>query len=116
MGLHYDASSLKQGSIQSLAAGENDAATDSLTETFTIRSLDGTASQDVIIVIQGANDAASIAGTQSGAVTEDGALSLSPGQATTGRRLTRVISVGVTSACRATTSTPAARASRSPRA
>lgn len=50
------------------------AATDSLTETFTIKSLDGTASQDVTVVIQGANDAAAIGGTQSGAVAEDGIL------------------------------------------
>lgn len=51
--------------IQHLAAGI------SLTETFTVKSLDDTAQKDVIITITGVNDEASITGDTTGAVTED---------------------------------------------
>ncbi|MBS1191150.1 MAG: Type secretory pathway [Rhodocyclaceae bacterium] len=46
-----------------------------LTKTFAVQSLDGTASQDVTITITGANDAASISGTATGGVKEDDTLS-----------------------------------------
>ena len=53
-----------QTAIQSLAAGQT------LTETFTVHALDGTA-QVITVVITGINDAAVIAGDSAGAVTED---------------------------------------------
>ena len=40
-------------------------------ETFTLKSTDGTATQDITVTIQGVNDAASISGDTTGAVTED---------------------------------------------
>ncbi|WP_456794092.1 VCBS domain-containing protein [Bradyrhizobium sp. USDA 4506] len=51
------------------------------TDTLTVTSADGTASQTITVNITGANDAATITGTASGSVTEDGAL-------TTGSTLT----------------------------
>nr|MDZ8063515.1 VCBS domain-containing protein [Nostoc sp. EkiNYC01] len=50
--------------VQSLGAGATK------TETFTVQSLDGTA-KDIVITITGVNDAATITGTATGAVTED---------------------------------------------
>ncbi len=41
------------------------------TETFTVQSANGTASQDITITITGVNDAATITGTATGTVTED---------------------------------------------
>ncbi|MEJ6479856.1 VCBS domain-containing protein [Nostoc punctiforme UO1] len=41
------------------------------TETFTVKSVDGTDSQDITVAINGVNDTASIIGTATGAVTED---------------------------------------------
>ncbi|WP_305852048.1 ExeM/NucH family extracellular endonuclease [Tolypothrix sp. PCC 7910] len=52
--------------IQSLAAGQTK------TETFTVKSFDNTASQVISVAIAGVNDAASISGTSTGSVTEDG--------------------------------------------
>ena len=43
------------------------------TETFTVKSVDGTASQDINVTITGVNDAATISGTATAAVTEDAA-------------------------------------------
>src|SRR5439155_6517414 len=43
-----------------------------VTTTLTLTSFDGTASQTITVHITGANDAASITGTATGAVTEDG--------------------------------------------
>lgn len=43
-------------------------------ETLTVYSLDGTASETITVTITGKNDAADIAGTDSGDVTEDGTL------------------------------------------
>ena len=43
-------------------------------ETLTVTSLDGTASETITVIITGKNDAADIAGTDSGSVTEDGTL------------------------------------------
>ncbi|WP_141243356.1 VCBS domain-containing protein, partial [Bordetella genomosp. 1] len=51
--------------VQALGAGK------SLTETFTVKSADGTASQ-VTVTIQGTNDAPKLTGDQTGSVTEDG--------------------------------------------
>jgi VCBS repeat-containing protein len=59
------------GSVQALNVG------DSLTETFTIHTEDGTA-QTITVVINGANDAAVITGTSTGTVMESGGAS-SPG-------------------------------------
>ncbi|MBI3506723.1 MAG: M10 family metallopeptidase C-terminal domain-containing protein, partial [Proteobacteria bacterium] len=54
-----------QSAIQSLGAGET------LTETFTVTSSDGSASEDVTITIHGTNDVPVIGGSHSGDVTED---------------------------------------------
>jgi VCBS repeat-containing protein len=56
------------------AAVQHLTGTASTTDTFTVMSQDGTASQLVTITINGVNDTASIAGTSSGSVTEDGPL------------------------------------------
>lgn len=53
---------------QSLGAG------DTATETLTVASLDGTDTQVVEVTITGVNDVATITGTDSGTVTEDGTL------------------------------------------
>ncbi|WP_349630390.1 VCBS domain-containing protein [Bradyrhizobium canariense] len=53
------------GSVQALNAGET------LTDTFTVTTLDGTA-QVITITIHGTNDAAIVSGTTTGAVTEAG--------------------------------------------
>ena len=58
-----------QSAIQSLGSG------DTLTETFSIQSFDGT-TQNIVITINGTNDAAVISGTTTGAVTEEGASTL----------------------------------------
>ena len=55
--------------IQSLGSG------DTLTETLSIQSVDGT-TQNIVITINGTNDAAVISGTSTGAVTEEGASTL----------------------------------------
>lgn len=57
--------------LQALAAGQT------ATETFAVTSLDGTATQDVSIVVVGSNDAAAIAGTSTGTVAEDSTLTTS---------------------------------------
>ncbi len=54
--------------VQALAAGQ------AVNDVFTVKSIDGT-SKAVTISIAGANDAAVIGGTSTGAVSEDGALS-----------------------------------------
>jgi VCBS repeat-containing protein/ELWxxDGT repeat protein len=54
--------------VQGLAAGET------VTDTFTVTSLDGSASQTVTITITGSNDGATIAGTATGSVEEDAVL------------------------------------------
>src|SRR6185437_11174051 len=54
-----------QAAIQQLGAG------DSLTDSFTAVSLDGTASQLVSVTIHGTNDVPVIGGVSSGSVTED---------------------------------------------
>ncbi len=51
---------------QALAAGATP------TETFTVASADSTASIDVVITVNGANDEATITGDTTGSVTEDG--------------------------------------------
>ncbi len=56
--------------VQALAAGKT------LTETFTVRSVDGT-TQDVTVTITGTNDAPVIGGATSGDVTEDVTLNAS---------------------------------------
>ena len=58
-----------QTAIQSLGSG------DTLTETLSIQSADGT-TQNIVITINGTNDAAVISGTSTGAVTEEGASTL----------------------------------------
>ncbi|GAB2174763.1 VCBS domain-containing protein [Dongia sp. agr-C8] len=57
--------------VKSLGAGEK------LTDSFTVKSEDGTASKVVTITINGTNDVATIDGKDSGDVTEDGTLSAS---------------------------------------
>ncbi|WP_414756384.1 VCBS domain-containing protein, partial [Anabaena sp. CCY 9910] len=54
--------------VQSLGAGQTK------TETFTVQSVDGTASQNVVVTITGVNDTATITGATTGAVTEDGSV------------------------------------------
>ena len=54
---------------------------DTLTDTFTVTTIDGTA-QVVTITINGANDAAVISGTTTGSVTEDGGTRCDPPTAT----------------------------------
>jgi VCBS repeat-containing protein len=53
--------------VQALGAG------DSLTETFTAVSVDGSASEVITITINGTNDIPTLGGVVSGSVTEDGA-------------------------------------------
>ena len=55
-----------QNAIQSLGDG------DQLTDTLTVQSADGT-THNIVITINGTNDAAVISGTETGAVTEDAA-------------------------------------------
>ena len=55
-----------QGAIQALDEG------DQLTDTLTVQSVDGT-TQTIVITINGTNDTAIIGGTDTGAVTEDSA-------------------------------------------
>ena len=56
----------RTANLDSLNAG------DALTEAFTVRSADGTASEQVTITINGLNDTATINGEDSGTLTEDG--------------------------------------------
>jgi VCBS repeat-containing protein len=56
---------LFDGAADALVAGET------MTDTFTVKSKDGTASQVVTITIHGEDDQASITGTAKGSVTED---------------------------------------------
>ncbi|MBX9255021.1 cadherin-like domain-containing protein [Desmonostoc muscorum CCALA 125] len=51
--------------VQYLGAGKTK------TDTFTVRSLDGTSAQDITVTINGVNDAATISGTATASVTED---------------------------------------------
>ncbi|MFZ4409274.1 MAG: VCBS domain-containing protein, partial [Paracraurococcus sp.] len=60
-----------QTNVQALKAGQ------SVTDSLTVASLDGTASRAIVVTIAGANDAATIGGTAIGAVTEDGTLTAS---------------------------------------
>ncbi|WP_345478708.1 retention module-containing protein, partial [Niveibacterium umoris] len=55
-----------QSAIQSLGAGQ------SLTDSITVKSADGTASQVISVTINGANDGATIGGTATGTVVEAG--------------------------------------------
>ena len=52
-------------SVQELAAGSQ------ITDIFTVASLDGTATEDIVITITGVNDVAVISGNNEGGVTED---------------------------------------------
>src|SRR5205814_429462 len=70
-----------QAAIQQLGAGE------SITDSFTAISLDGTASQLVSVTIHGTNDVPVIGGVATGSVTEDVAVDGS-GNLTTGGALT----------------------------
>ncbi|WP_160166322.1 VCBS domain-containing protein [Calothrix sp. PCC 7507] len=67
--------SVANSAVQSLGVGQTK------TETFTVNSFDGSASQNITITVNGVNDAATISGTATGAVTEDTA---SPNLTTTG--------------------------------
>src|ERR1700746_1327170 len=72
-----------QAAIQQLGAGQ------SLTDSFTAVSFDGTAHQLVTVTINGTNDTPVISGTSTGAVTEDnGADGVAGGNLTTGGALT----------------------------
>ncbi len=57
--------------VQALAAGT------APTETFNVASADGSDNIDVVIAVNGANDAATITGDTTGSVTEDGTLTAS---------------------------------------
>ncbi|WP_193770100.1 VCBS domain-containing protein [Paramagnetospirillum magneticum] len=52
--------------VQALGAGE------SMTKTFAVASADGTATQNVTVTINGGNDSATISGSTTGSVAEDG--------------------------------------------
>lgn len=54
--------------VQALSAGQV------VTDSITVKSLDGTASQALTVTITGASDVATITGTATGSVVEDGAL------------------------------------------
>jgi len=54
--------------VQALAEGET------VTDTLTVTSLDGTASTDIVVTITGTNDVAEISGATTGVVSEDGIL------------------------------------------
>ncbi|MFJ1298311.1 retention module-containing protein, partial [Pseudomonadota bacterium AL_CKDN230030165-1A_HGKHYDSX7] len=80
-------------SVQALGAGK------SLTETFSVKSADGTTSQ-ITVTIQGTNDAPKLSGEVTGSVTEDGVKTAS-GQLTgtdvdTGDKLTYSVVGGAT--------------------
>ncbi|MEH2279824.1 MAG: VCBS domain-containing protein [Nostoc sp.] len=57
--------SVANSAVQFLGAGQTKA------ETFTVKSVDGTASRNIIVTVNGVNDAATITGTATAAVTED---------------------------------------------
>ena len=57
-----------QANVQALTAGQV------VHDTLSVTSLDGTASRLIDVTVTGVNDVASIAGTSTGAVTEDGTL------------------------------------------
>ena len=65
-----------QNAIQALGAG------DQLTDTLTVQSADGT-THNIVITINGTNDVAVISGTETGAVTEDSAGTLTTSGALT---------------------------------
>ncbi|MEH1895466.1 MAG: VCBS domain-containing protein [Nostoc sp.] len=57
--------SVANSAVQFLGAGQTKA------ETFTVKSVDGTATQNIVVTINGVNDVATIAGTATKSVTED---------------------------------------------
>ncbi|MGY4169096.1 beta strand repeat-containing protein [Bradyrhizobium sp. USDA 4529] len=57
-----------QANVQALAGGTQ------VHDTLTVKSFDGTATQTIDVTITGTNDAATITGTATGSVTEDGTL------------------------------------------
>ncbi|MEH2216743.1 MAG: VCBS domain-containing protein [Nostoc sp.] len=57
--------SVANSAVQFLGAGQTKA------ETFTVKSVDGTATQNIVVTINGVNDVATITGTATAAVTED---------------------------------------------
>ena len=59
------------GAVQSLGEGEK------VWDTLVVHSLDGTADQEIKVLITGRNDAATFGGTDTGSVTEDGVTSVS---------------------------------------
>ena len=65
-----------KAAVQALPAGST------LTDTLTVTSQDGTATQNVVVTITGANDAAAISGTTMGAVTEDASTTTATGTLT----------------------------------
>ncbi|WP_407517348.1 VCBS domain-containing protein, partial [Acinetobacter baumannii] len=60
--------------VQALPAGST------VTDTLTVKSKDGTANQDIVVTITGANDTALISGTATGAVTEDATVPTASGK------------------------------------
>ncbi|WP_315831151.1 VCBS domain-containing protein [Bradyrhizobium prioriisuperbiae] len=72
----FDAATGQWGYTLSNAASNVQALTDGqvVHDTLTVKSADGTATQVIDVTITGANDAASISGTATGAVKEDGTL------------------------------------------
>ncbi len=59
--------------VQALAAGQQ------RTDTLTVSSLDGTDSRQIVVTVTGANDAATISGLATGALTEDAATAIAGG-------------------------------------
>ena len=58
-------------------AAQHLGADDSITQSLTVTSIDGTATETITVTVQGTNDAAAISGNNAGTVTEDGTLSAS---------------------------------------
>ena len=62
--------------VQALKAGQ------SVTDTLTVTSVDGTASETITVTINGTNDGATISGSKAGTVSEDGAAQTASGTLT----------------------------------
>ena len=65
-----------KAAVQALPAGST------LTDTLEVKSSDGSATQNIVVTINGTNDSAIISGTTAGAVTEDAAVNTASGTLT----------------------------------
>jgi len=67
---------IDNAAAQSLRAGET------VDQTLTVKSFDGTASETITVTLTGVNDGATISGTKAGVLTEDGSLTSVSGKLT----------------------------------